>query len=104
MKFFVPHVKDKKQEEIVYEGIKRFAKENLAWEITSRRIFSIQYNHEGKEYYAEVGKEEQVVHEKVIAILESNTYLICTPNRGIVRGTPILVGKKEAFSVVDFEE
>ena len=98
----MPHAKSKKQEKTVYESIKKFAKEQLRWNISDRKIFSIRYKHNGKDYYAEVGKKEQVENEEVIAILESTTYLICTPNRGVARGLPILVGKDEARSVVDF--
>jgi len=103
MKFFIPHAKDKKQEKTVYESTKKFAEDQLGWDIEDRKIFSIQYRHESKDYYAEVGKKEQVEGEEVIAILESTTYLICTPNRGVARGMPILVGKDEARSVVDFK-
>ena len=109
MKFFIPHAKDKKEEDKNYEAIKKFAKETLGWNIKDRRIFSLRYTHDGKNYYAEVGKREQAEGEEVIAILESGysdviIYLICTPNRGVIRGMPILVGENEAYSVVDFNE
>lgn len=103
MKFFIPHAKSKKQGKTVHESVKKFAKEQLGWDITNRRIFSIRYKHKNKDYYAEVGKREQRAGEEVIAILESETYLVCTPNRGVARGLPILVGKNEARSVVDFD-
>ena len=76
----------------------------MGWSITERKIFSIRYVHNGKEYYAEVGKIERAVGEEVFAILESNTYLICTPSRGVFRGIPLLVGEQETISVVDFED
>jgi hypothetical protein len=40
----------------------------------------------------------------VIAILETNAmaYLICTPNRGVLRGMPYFVRKDEVLSIVDF--
>jgi len=38
----------------------------------------------------------------VLAILESNAYLICTPNRGGLRGESILVGKDEVSFIADF--
>jgi len=104
MKFFIPHAKNKEEETKVYEAIKKFANTTLGWDIVDRRIFSLRYFHDGNEYYAEVGKVEQVEGEEVIAILESVTYLICTTNRGVIRGMPILVGKDEAYSVIDFDE
>ena len=108
MKFFIPHAKDKKQAEKVLQGIIKFAKENFkgsAWrDITNRRIFSLSYTHEGKKYHSEVGKLDDRVNEEVIAILESYTYFVCTPNRGVIRGTPVLVGKEEAKEIIDFEK
>lgn len=60
MKFFIPHAKDKTEEDEIYEAIKKFAKQTLAWDIKDRRIFSIHYTHDGKDGYAEVGKREQL--------------------------------------------
>jgi len=82
VKFFVPSAKDKEQEQRFYDAMKKFVKDQLGWDITDRKIFSVRYTHDGKNYYAEVGKVEQVEGETVMAILESVTYLICTPNRG----------------------
>jgi hypothetical protein len=104
MRFFIPHAKDKEEEIEVYTAVKKFAKENLGWSISDRKIFSIDYVHDGKRYRAEVGKVENLIGEEVIAILESNAYLICTPNRGVIRGEPILVGTESAHSVVDFDK
>jgi len=109
MKFFIPHAKDKEEEHKVYDAIRKFARDQLKWNITDRRIFSIRYTHDGKGYYAEVGRTEQVEGEEVIAILESGysdviVYLICTPNRGVARGMPILVGENETYSIADFDE
>jgi hypothetical protein len=103
MKFFIPAAKDAAQAEDVYRGIVQFAKLTTSWQTTARRIFGIRYRHDGREYYSEVGKEDPRVHELVIAILESEAYLICTFNRGVKRGEPVLVGKKEIVSITDFE-
>ena len=53
--------------------------------------------------HATVGEIEPLGGETVVAILDSNTYLVCTPNRGVLRGMPIMVGKQEVFDVEDFE-
>lgn len=106
MKFFIPHAQNEQKRDSIYRAIKEFAKQQLEWDINDRKIFSIQYRHDGKDHYAEVGKKENYLGapgEEVIAILESNTYLICTPNRGVMRGMPILVGKNDAYSVINFE-
>jgi len=104
VKFFIPHAKDKKQAEKVLQGIIKFAKQEIGWNITNRRIFSLSYTHEGKKYHSEVGKLDDLVNEEVIAILESTTYFVCTPNRGVIRGMPVLVGKEEAEEIIDFEK
>lgn len=103
MKFFIPHAKDDKQAEDVYESTKKFAKQQMSWEIADRRIRKLQYSHEGKDFVAEVGKVESRTGEEVIAILESRTFLICTPRRGVLGGEPMMVGKNDAHHVEDFE-
>ena len=56
-----------------------------------------------KDYHVEVGKPDPRNNELVIAILKSNTYLVCTPNRGVVRGIPILVGQDKVERTTDFQ-
>jgi len=51
-----------------------------------------------------LGKPDDRVNEEVIAILESYTYLVCTHNRGVFRGEPVLVGKEEVTVIIDFEK
>jgi hypothetical protein len=109
MKFFIPHTKTKEEETKIYDAIKKFAKDNTSWNIGNRRVFRIEYNHDGKRYHAEVGRIEDLIGEEVIAILESGyssniVYLICTPNRGVIRDMPILVGENEVYSLIDFEK
>jgi len=88
MNFFIPAAKDEEESEGVYKSIKDFARQTLGWNVTERRIFSLTYQHEGERYYVEVGKPDPRVREIVVAILESNAYLVCTYNRGVVRGEP----------------
>lgn len=103
MKFFIPAAKDEKNAEDIWNATKKFAEQNLGWPVTNRRIFSLTYEHEGKVYHSEVGKPDQRIGELVIAILESDTYLVCTSNRGVLRGEPILVGKEEVRDIEDFD-
>jgi len=104
VKFFIPYAKDKKQAEKVFQGIKKFAKKSVGWDVTDRRIFSLTYLHDRKKYHSEVGQPDDRVNEEVIAILESYTYLVCTHNRGVIRGEPVLVGKEEVKKSIDFEK
>jgi len=105
MKFFLPPQKDEKLKNEAYDAIKKFAKETTGWDITDRKIYNIKYRHEGKDYEAKIGERETRQGETVIAILESTvTFLVCTPNRGVIRGMPMLVGKEEIISITDFEK
>lgn len=100
--FFIPKAKDDTQAIEVWQNVKKFAEKTLDWEVSDRRIFSIAYNKHGQEHYVEVGKPDPRNGELVIAILDSTTYLICTPNRGVLRGIPILVGGSELTKITDF--
>ncbi len=102
IKFFIPKAKDDTQAQEVWKSVKKFAEETLDWEVSERRIFSITYHKHGKDYYVEVGKPDPRNGELVIAILESITYLVCTPNRGVIRGMPILIGQSELENITDF--
>ena len=103
-KFFIPAASNARRAESFYESIKKLAKETTGGDVTPRRIFAIAYEHDGGQYHAEVGKPEPREGELVIAILETNAmpYLICTPNRGVLRGMPYFVRKDEVLSIVDF--
>src|SRR5437870_10009344 len=106
MKFFIPFAKDQDQERNVYDGIRKFLSQELGAAFTDRKVFSLRYHHEGKSYYAEVGKEHSLNKEPVIAILYEDLrklYHVCTPNRGVVRGMSILVGWNEVDEVYDFD-
>lgn len=104
MKFFLPAASSDAQAEEVWTSIRKFAEQTTSWPVSSRRIFSIDYCHDGKDGRAEVGQDETDIREPVIAILESNTYLVCTPNRGVLRGIPRLVGHNEVRCVVYFDD
>jgi hypothetical protein len=103
MGFFIPAAKSAEEAENVWQAIHSFARSNLGSEPTTRRIFRIRYHHDGNKYEAEVGRPEPRTGETVIAILESVTYLVCTANRGVVRGIPILVGRDSVVDQIDFK-
>jgi len=103
MKFFIPKEDNTELAEKIYQSAKLFAKDTLGWVITDRRIFLIEYTHDGKYHKAVVGQINDTNNEEIVAILESNAYLICTPNRGVLRGMPILVGQEEIRHIEDFE-
>ena len=102
MKFFVPAASTDEQAEDVWQSTVEFAK-GKGSDISDRRIYRLDYRHNGKFYVDEIGKPNARNGELVLVILESVTYLVCTGNRGVVRGDPILVGKQEVTLVTDFE-
>lgn len=102
MKFFVPSTDNEKAAEDIYQAAKKFAAENC-WPVEDRRIQSLGFRDKERFVTAEVGKIEPITGETVVAIFESRAFLICTPNRGVLRGMPILVGKHEVSSVTDFD-
>jgi hypothetical protein len=103
MKFFVPGAQSDDDAKNIYEATKKFATETTGWPVTDRRIQSIRFQNKGKPVQAAVGETEPITGETVVAILESTTFLLCTPNRGVLCGMPILVGRHEVASVTDFD-
>jgi len=103
MKFFIPQAERPEQAEEVYAATKKFAAETMGWQIGDARVRRITYTDKGKLVRATVGNPEPREGELVIAILESNTYLVCTPNRGVLCGMPIMIGKREVTDVEYFE-
>jgi hypothetical protein len=113
---FVPEVEDP---EHVWQATRTFAIETTGWSVTERRMFALEYVHNGWRYRAEVGQREsrtrdgvngrhalESTGEPVLAILEapeSRCYLVCTPNRGVLRGAPILVGFNEVTRATGFD-
>jgi hypothetical protein len=106
VKFFVPGADDKQQQEEVYEGITKFLTESHGALFSGRKIYSLRYTHDGRQYSARVGEFHALNGEPVIAILyEPNRrlYHVCTPNRGCIRGMSILVGEDSVQEYEDFE-
>ena len=103
MKFFIPAAEDATQAEEVYQSIRRFVSEQVG-RLTNKRIFLIQFSHGGKQYNLAVGDRfEDLRGERVIAILEGRIYYVCTPNRGVVRGGPMLVDRAFVTHIEEFE-
>ncbi len=103
MKFFVPQAK-KSEQEATYQAISEQIVEQMRWTIAPRRIYSLKWLHDKKQYSAEVGQLEHNENRyTIMAILESNAYLIFTRGKNGAPGTTILVNKDEAYDVVEFE-
>lgn len=108
MKFFIPAAKDDANAEEIYESIRKFNSEQMNATLSPRRIYRVRGIHNGQEFTATVGEPFERYGEVVIAILVDTSrklYLICTPDRGVLRGEPYLSGSNEIrdLDVEDFE-
>jgi hypothetical protein len=106
MKFFIPAAASEVEAEGVYGAVKAHLAQERGANVSPRRIRSLQYVHNGKNYSAVVGEEESGGLGIVVTILFDVTrslYLVCTPHRGVIRGSPILVGEHDVRAVTDFE-
>lgn len=103
-KFFIPHAETPEASERIYQVIKAFAQITTKYDISERRIFRIEYTHNGIKHEAEVGAISTANGEEVMAILESFVYLVCTPSRGVAENTlPIYVEIHDTTLIEDFE-
>ena len=119
--FFIPYVDGPKQAERVWQATKSFMEDRHGWpRVTEHRIFRLVYEQDGEREIAQIGEPHRYGHprtrdcppdfddpkagESVVAILENKggPYLVCTHNRGVVRGEPILVGISESSAVIYF--
>lgn len=104
MKFFVPAANDSEQAESVYSSFAKF----IGAPINDKRIWKLSWRHNGIINTCEIGNEIQgdarFKGEPVLAIFDCDYVLmICTPNRGGVRGDPILAGKDMYTQITYFD-
>src|SRR5689334_7653973 len=103
MKFFMPQA-ERSNTEASYQAILASLKSQLGWKITDRRIYSLHYLHDKKEHSLQVGElEPQERRYQVMAIFESNAYIVFTRTPDGYSGTTILVDKTEVLAAVDFD-
>jgi len=103
LRFFVPQAK-KSEYEASYQAIIDHIKDQLGWKLSERRIASLRHIHDKREFLTEVGElEPQEYRYQVMAIFESNAYIIFTRTPDGHTGTTILVDKTEALATIDFE-
>lgn len=102
MKFFLPEYPAGDAER-AYEAIRRFVGEGGI--LSPRRIYKLAFKHNGTLRFAQIGREDPLGGELLTAILylpKRDLYLLCTPNRGVLRGDPIMAGGHLVLSE-DFE-
>ena len=95
------------------EDIRKFAEKTTGWTVSNRRIKAIWVHphpshHKIYNVKIEIGKYldsrmSDTPNEEVMAIFESNAFLVCTPNRGVLQGMPYLYGKEEVYELEEIE-
>ena len=105
MEFFIPHTEGKEEAEGIFTSIAKF----IGADATQKKIFKITYIHNGKDMSAEVGKNVDSYYQEsmpeVIAIFKhGQSYCICLPERGVAKGSPILVGASRGSTRVEYFE
>jgi hypothetical protein len=106
MKFFMPLKRDAGWEREAYDRIKLSLSTALETEFTERKICSLHYQQDGREYDVDVGQPHPLTNETVVAILYGTSparYYVCTHTRGIVHSSPMFIGARDVFSVTEFE-
>lgn len=106
MEFFMPGVAPGQECERVYAALKAHLTRKFRYELSTRRIQSLQYVQNEKEFTAVVGAKEPGDRGIVLAILSDPTrslYLVCTQYRGAGRHTPITVTEWSVQNAIDFD-
>lgn len=110
--FYVPGAEGiETTDEELYESIVKFAEQSHGARVSDERIQGIHYREPDPKYKKdmydiEVGDIHPITGERIEAILfdePRGCYLICTPNRGVAGGMPILVGDDEVLNVEYFD-
>lgn len=101
--FFVPAASSAEEALKVYEATRQFSEEQLGRKTKPKRIERICFDHDGHTWEAVVGEQFTEINELVIAIFEMDQlFIVCTPNRGVLRGEPYLVGKNSTRHYAEF--
>ena len=96
MKFFLPGAEDSGLAERSYQAIKKYIEEQTGLPMSDARYYEIHYNrHNGEDLHARVGALDAKGGEMVMAIFKPRDYvhgpyLVCTKNRGVAQGAPIM--------------
>ncbi|NML69981.1 hypothetical protein HHL23_09230 [Chryseobacterium sp. RP-3-3] len=101
MRFYIPNIEEP---EGLYSGVKKFMS-SQGFNVEEQRYRSISYTHNGKERRESVGIKNSSINEEVLIIFKAGAmFLVCTANRGVLRGVPILVGTHEILGFEYFEK
>lgn len=94
--FFVPAATSPEQAEEVRQAVIDFLQLQGYQVAADDRIYSLRYNLRGEEKVSTVGEQDPRVGQVVIGIYRCSDrdglYFVTTPDRGVARGEPILIG------------
>ena len=102
MKFFIPAAETDAEADVILESIAKF----IQVQLPERRIYKLTFMHNGVEYSVEVGQPAPNYFQAdgpVIAILGDDPLCICLPERGVIRGSPIYVGRLSVKAIEYFD-
>src|SRR5947208_3196430 len=95
MKDFIPLAESEERTAQVEAGIRQFLAKEPGAEFDPRLVQSLRYNQGRSGCHAAVGRKHALNGEPVIAIRYEpgrDLYHVCTVSRGVLGGTPFLVG------------
>jgi hypothetical protein len=105
MKFFLPPANDAETAERSYQAIKKYNEKQTGWQISDVRYYEINYRYNDQAMWARVGELDPLEGQMVIAIFKAKyshgPYLVCTHDRGVAQGEPILASSDA--QAVEFE-
>jgi len=105
MDLYIPDIAPGVECERVYAALKTHLTRKFRYELSTRRIQSLQYVQDEEALTAAVGLEEPSGRGTVLAIFFDTTrslYLVCTQYRGAGKHTPITVAERVVKNVLDF--
>jgi hypothetical protein len=105
-KFFIPTATDSTKAEEVYTSLRRGAEKMRGGLMSRRRIFRIDFRHDGKPHYSEVGKPDSETKYLVLAIFEDQNkslYLAATSLKNGEVGYP-MIGASSVYGIDEFDQ
>jgi hypothetical protein len=103
MKFFVPEVPDS-HAEVAYTSLSDAAKSQMKTTIAPKRIYGLTYVHNKRQFGLVVGgPHPEHLGYMVVAILESQPYIVIAKSTRGGSGITILVNNTEVTEVTEFE-
>lgn len=98
----VPETRRPSEAREAYENLKSNA-QRIHPDIRDRRIYSLVWKRDGREYVSTVGLPDGFLNEEVWAVFETERYfLVLTANHGVAFGEPYTVERPARTRVVDF--